>query len=458
MPWDGARRAAAWRWAGAHRRLIAVLVLGALVRAILVPITSGPDFLVWDLASKATLQGVNVYAHHPAYHGGPYAYLPLFLDVEVPMQWLSLHTGVSFTILGKLPIVAADAVAAVVLARLVRRAGGGDGRQALASGLFFLNPLVVYDGAFYGRFDSVCVALLLLAVSAWNPARRASWRFAVAYALSIAAKTFPVALLPWLLRRGRITALRVAASTAVVVGGLSAPYLVTSAAPFLHDQLYNLPKVSGSLSWQVVFHGVLPEGAQVALSQALLGVFALAAVGLAFLAEDLVTCTAVLTLLFIVLSKVVIEQYLTWPLAFLALLAVNARSRVAAALLVVVSAVGILVNPYIHPFGREPAILDVLLAVVILCGVVRLLRDSARRGAQPAPLRETPPTSRTHGPDSIRARRGQAHLGPSPARDGGGRGGDRRPPRRELAPPLPGRLLRQLPRRRRSRRAPDHLG
>jgi len=32
----------------------------------------------WDRASSATLRGINIYAHHPHYPHGAYAYFPLF--------------------------------------------------------------------------------------------------------------------------------------------------------------------------------------------------------------------------------------------------------------------------------------------------------------------------------------------------------------------------------------------
>jgi Gpi18-like mannosyltransferase len=162
---------------------------------------------VWDLASQYTLRGVNVYAHHPPYPGGPYAYFPLFLYVELPLQWLAQHTPISFTILGKLPIVAADLGVALLLAGRMRREGMGDRGQAVAAGLFFLNPLVLYNGAFYGRFDSLCVALLLLALLLDERKRRATWRFSLTYGLAVAAKTFPIFVLPMLVRRDRVSAL-----------------------------------------------------------------------------------------------------------------------------------------------------------------------------------------------------------------------------------------------------------
>ena len=383
----------------AHPRLTAVFAVGIIARAILVPITHGQDFVLWDLASKATLAGINVYAHHPAYAGGPYAYPPLFLYLELPMQWISLHTGVSFTFTGKLPIMLGDLLTAVVLAAAMSRQGRGDRGQAMATGLFFLNPLVLYNGAFYGRFDSVCIGLFALAVylygthphgagaqsahehpvSPQRVRRAAGWGAAAAFALAVAAKTFPLVILPRLLLRERITAVRVAISGAAIVGGLSAPYLLTSPGPFLTDLTHNFGVLGGSLSWQVVFRHVLPLGTQVELSEWLLLVFVVIAVALSRV-DDLAICAAAATLLFIVFSKVVVEQYLIWPLPFLIILAVNRRSRVAAVLIAALTAVGMLVNPYIHPFGRQPAAINVLLAVLIVAGVVRLiLQQGAHR-------------------------------------------------------------------------------
>src|SRR5581483_4113606 len=132
-----------------------VFLAGIIIRAILIPITHGNDFIVWDLASRATLAGSNIYAHHPrGYPGGPYTYPPLFLYSELPFQWLALHLGVSFVILGKLPIVAGDLLTAALLAAYLARRGYDERTVALGAALYFLNPLVLYNGAFYGRFDA----------------------------------------------------------------------------------------------------------------------------------------------------------------------------------------------------------------------------------------------------------------------------------------------------------------
>jgi hypothetical protein len=355
--------------------LVAVLVAGAVIRGVLVPITHGPDFTVWDLASQYTLRGVNVYAHHPPYSGGPFAYFPLFLYVELPMQWLAQHLHVSFTILGKLPIVASDLAVAVLLAATLRRAGMGDGRQALAAGLFFLNPLVLYNGAYYGRFDSFCVALLLLALLLDEPDRAATWRFSLTYALAVAAKTFPLFILPVLIRRDRVSAVRILGACIVVLGVLSAPYLGSLHA-FGTDLLYSADKVSGGLSWQVVLHGGPSVGVQVLLSQVLLGIFAVAMLAFGRV-DDMLRVAAIAILLFLALSKVVLEQYLTWPMPFLIVLALRGRSRAATLAMVVLTTVGMIVNADVHPFGREPVVINTVLAACMLAVAAHLERNSS---------------------------------------------------------------------------------
>jgi hypothetical protein len=191
------------------------------------------------------------------------------------------------------------------------------------------------------------------------------------YALAIAAKTFPVFVLPWFLRRGRVTAMRVLVAGAGVILALSAPYLVSSPQAFASDLLYSANHLPGGLSWQVVFHG-LPVDVQHDIANVTLLAFLIAIVSLAWV-DDLEVYSAVVFLLFIVFSKPVIEQYLTWPIPLLALLAVDRGSRSAALVLAVVTTIGMLVNPYIHPLGTQPLVIDLLLLVVVVAGSARLL-------------------------------------------------------------------------------------
>ena len=82
-------------------------------------------------------------------------------------------------------------------------------------------------------------------------------------------------------------------------------------------------------------------------------------------------------LAFILLSKIVIEQYLLWTFPFLIQNAADARSRSDAALLTLFTAAGMLSNYYIHPFGDRVAVLNVVLAAATLAYVVRTSRHRA---------------------------------------------------------------------------------
>ncbi len=369
--------------------VLGVLAVGLIVRAVLVPITHGADFTVWDLASRATLGGVNVYAHHPAYSGGPYSYFPLFLYIELPMQWLAMHTGVSFTILGKLPIVAADVAATVLIVVELAHRGQGERAAAVGAALFFLNPLVLYNGAFYGRFDSVAVALLMLAVGARRVGGHPGWRSTVAFALAVAAKTYPIFLLPWLIRSEQRTAARVLCTVAAVLLVVSAPYVITSPGALVTDLLYSADKLPGGLSWQVVLHG-LPATVQVDIGDVLLGAFAVVAVILAA-ADDVAVVGAAVLVVFLLLSKQVIEQYLLWPLPFLVLLAVGARAHAAWWLLGELTLAGMLVNAHFHPFGVQPAAFNVVLAIAVSLALGRLLATERQRRAPRGEAATAPP-------------------------------------------------------------------
>ena len=170
-----------------------------------------------------------------------------------------------------------------------------------------------------------------------------------------------------------------------MIGALSAPYLLSSPQAFVRDLLYSADKLPGGLSWQVVLHG-LPAGVQVSVGDVLLGAFVVVAIALAFL-DDLAVASVAAMLLFLVFSKQVIEQYLVWPLPLLALLVVDQRSRVALFLVATLTAAGLVVNAYFHPFGLQPAAINVAFAALVIGGVARLLREHRRgpttRGAAP---------------------------------------------------------------------------
>lgn len=369
------------RRAGADRArrptpLAVVVVVGVLVRAVLVPLTHGQDFVVWDRAAAATLHGINIYAHHPKYPAGPYAYTPLFLDLELLPRWLALHTAVPFLIWGKLPICAADVAVALLIAAELRDRGRSGLRAASATALFFWNPLVLYNGAYYGRFDSLACALLLLALRQLRcGSQRAFWT----YGLAVAAKTFPLFGLAVLLRGSRGRRRRLVFTGAVVATVISLPYLFTPAA-YLHDLvLHDANKSPQGLSWLATVPS-LATRYPATLDIALLAAFLLLSI-LLTRSDDAVTATAVVLVLFLLCSKVVLEQYLLWPLPFAIVSVVSGSARwwPGAVLVTVLSFVGTTANELFAPWGRAPRFLVAALTLTCLIYLVDAALTTRRR-------------------------------------------------------------------------------
>lgn len=345
------------------RGLMAVFIVGLIARFVLIPLGHGQDFVVWDKASAASLQGVNIYVHHPDYPAGPFAYFPLFLYIEMPMQWLAVHTGLSFTVLGKLPILAGDVVTAALIGDAVAAHGGLRRATTLAVAAFWLNPLVLYDSAYYGRFDSIGAALMLLALRHLrrheHVASSAAW-----YALAVAAKTFPVFAIAGVFRAGKGARLRAALVSGAVFTIVLLPYLGSLPAVY-HDVIkYDATKTPQGLSWQTLLQPTLDTQDARRLGYIMFAIF-VALVLLRSRMADLDRYVVLTLVLFLCVSKVVLEQYLVWPIPWLAILAATRgglpRRYAASTLLVILTVIGTIANETYHPFGRAPTALLVLL-------------------------------------------------------------------------------------------------
>jgi hypothetical protein len=347
----------------AHRRFAVLVALSVLVRAALLPQWHGQDFTVWSLASAATLHGDNIYAHHPNYPGGPFAYLPLFVYVELPFRWLADVFGASFTVLGKVPMVAADLGVTTLLYRAALARATTPARAARTAGAFALNPLVLYNSALYGRFDSLACVLLLAWTTRAAAGRSSSWWLGAA----VAAKTFPALMIPAALaavrRRDRpfvwlgIFAVPVAAC---------APYLCSLPA-LLHDVLiYDGGKYPSGESWWLLLRdefGNVPAAACGVLGLLFLALGA-RALGRNIAIRDLDLAVAATLVLFLICAKVVLEQYLTWPLPWLLLLTCSRSHRVAAAsgaFAAALTVLGLLDSESFHPLGRDSLLLGIAL-------------------------------------------------------------------------------------------------
>lgn len=333
-----------------------MLLLALALRVVLLPLTAGNDFRSFAKLALFTLQGRNVYSIPSDYlfthlHSLSWAYFPLCLDMLAALRWLGLQTGWSFDVLGKLPMVAADLGIGWLLYRALRRRGHSTGVAILGMSLYLFNPLILYNGALYGRFDALALAFLLLAVE-----YQGTRLFAPAYALAIAAKTFPIFTLPLLaLGRDRQPPRRLILALLLVLV-LALPYIAVDPRGLFSYVVANSThpigyQRLGRLSWYSILYAehVLSMPQILMLARVAILVYPLAL--LTLVRKPLYVKVAVCLLLFVLLNRTVYEQYLLWPLPFLIVMGLHGRSRAALGIAALYTVAGMLENEYTWDHG-----------------------------------------------------------------------------------------------------------
>ena len=114
-----------------------------------------------------------------------YPYPPVWMWVEAGSAWLARAGGISFALLVRLPVLAAELALVALIARMAGRT---------AAWVYALHPVSLLVSACHGQFDAVAMLFVLLAVQAQR-ARRLD-RAALGLAAAIGLKSFPVLLLP----------------------------------------------------------------------------------------------------------------------------------------------------------------------------------------------------------------------------------------------------------------------
>ncbi len=412
------------------------LLAGALIaRLALLPLAAGNDFLAYAKLAAHSLRGDDVYALELSHHLDTlsWSYLPLLLHMFTAIQWLAAHTGWPFRVLGKLPIVAADLAVGALLYVALRRQGRPERVALLGMGLYLFNPLVLYNGAFYGRFDAIALSFLMLALEGYR-----TRLFAPAYALAVSAKTFPLFLLPSLaLGRDRPPFRRLALACALIPL-LAVPYIATDPRGLLTIFTYKRSNL-GRLSWYYILDAghILSASQVLTVARAGTLLYPLLTLLLAFAPGSRYVNAARCLGLYLVLNQVVYEQYLLWPLPFLIVVGLQGRlgdagrGYLALWLVVLLSTAGMLENEFTwahpesplhyHPVPTPWVPLNVALAVSIVVftivgsresgvGSRELVGDTVRQLmstsdvtiGQPPP-RPTTPDSRLSTPDFMGA-------------------------------------------------------
>lgn len=180
-----------------------------------------------------------------------YPYPPVWVWVEAACEWLARHSGLSFAVLVKLPVLAAEVGIVALLARWGAERGGA---ARWAPWIYAVHPVAVLVTGFHGQFDSLALLMVLLAVRASERGRHDA--AALALAAGIAVKSFPILAVPVLLLRVRGAAARVRflALALLPVAVLLVPYLAHDATAVARE-LFGYGGVA-DFGWIGVWRGV----------------------------------------------------------------------------------------------------------------------------------------------------------------------------------------------------------
>jgi hypothetical protein len=195
-------------------------MVSSVIQLALAPFTSLPgDVAVWWQAAERTMAGIGLYqrtgfsypplygywcmflggmAHlfgiHPSSLGGPDPSLLTSASLATPV----IVTSPIFTLLLKLPLIAANLATGYFVWRIALRLGG-NGRKArhqARTSFYWLvfNPFLIFESAVHGQIDALAACAIAAAVLCALDHR---WLLAgIAVTLGISAKISPVFLIP----------------------------------------------------------------------------------------------------------------------------------------------------------------------------------------------------------------------------------------------------------------------
>jgi hypothetical protein len=334
-------------------------------------------------AGNLLLGGADPMTHMPHFQWNFLPFMPIVFGAE-------LKTGITWELASKIAPVFADLVLVVLLAKL---AGADRGRNVAL--LYALCPLAFLVSAVHGQVEPVALAF---GVGGYLAARRGRPGLAgAAMGFAVAAKTWPVLLVPGLLRD--IPARR---WWRALVGIVAVPLLFLLMIPIvLGDSLTAAVKVLagyrsfvGGWGWAGLAHvfgwigtGYVGDGIGPVqrVGSLLTAAAVVTIVALLWKRGDGVVLTAGLTLAFFAVTAGFGVQYLLWPVPFVLLTGHRAGA-------VFVTLAGAYAATFYMLYEAVPKLrgdLDVILpvasVVVIVSGLVALPWRSGQVLAPPAP-------------------------------------------------------------------------
>jgi hypothetical protein len=331
------------------RYLLGLLLLGALIRIVLFPLPFNQDFADFIIDAQNVAGGGLLY-HNPLPSGSqfllegvlytyyPFAKPPLFVYMMVAAGYLSTFTGVPIAFLGKAIILLGDlGVSYLIYSQLLSmKVREKDCLSSMC--LYLLNPFVIFVSAVSGKFDSIPLFFLMLALR-----NTQNLKMPLYYGLSFAAKQFTLLMLPWFLFRLR--------NVKYILGSI-AVFLIVLLPSIIHgygdlsDLLFaHTDKTPRGFSWMVVFGGLPYDQLHMITSAALTLYIVFLVLLAAFVQTTAYTYAALAFSSMIIFSAVVWEQYLTWSIPFLSIVYAREKNGISLLLLAAYSVAGLAVDP-----------------------------------------------------------------------------------------------------------------
>jgi hypothetical protein len=364
--------------------LILLLLLGALIRIPLFPLPFNQDFADYIIDAQNVASGGNLY-NNPLPSGSqftldgilytyyPFAKPPLFIYMMVAAGYVSAFTGVPIAFLGKAIILLGDLGVSYLIYSFLMSIKMRERDCLSATCLYLLNPFVIFVSAISGKFDSIPLFFLMLALR-----NAENLKMPLYYGLSFATKQFTLFMLPWFLFK-RLRNVKYILGSIMVFLIVLLPGIIHGCGD-LGDLLFaHTDKTPRGFSWMIIFGGLPYDQIHVTTS-AIFSLYILFLILLAALVQ--ITAYAYAALAFssmIIFSAVVWEQYLTWSIPFLSITYVSDKSRASLLLLAAYSIAGLAVDP-VNATNRAALLaVNIILLLLTSCFVAYSLLRASRK-------------------------------------------------------------------------------
>lgn len=314
-----------------------MLLLGGafILRVMLAPWHHGSDLTYYLQIGDYWFQG------HPVYNNTmPFQYTPLYLYVLGMARMISGGIGQYYTILVKLPQIIADVAIGWIIISLVFNQTKNTRAALVAGAAYLFNPLIIYNAAYYGRFDQLCTFFAIAGFAVYSTPLRSSLMFALAFS----TKTYSLFFLPYFFMRDWKRLILNVFFFAGTILLLSVPFIIVYRNPgTMFFRMFNLANHSPiGLTWQTVFYRFIDLSSIFVVSRCVL--LAYLALLVIFPKRDFLSHAAFSLTMFHFFSQIVFEQYMTWAIPFLMLDYFLNKKLHAAWMAAIFTAAGLLCN------------------------------------------------------------------------------------------------------------------